>query len=238
MSKSKPQNIGKYATITCPVVSEVRLDQARKNDPSTKRQARRTTGLIVAYFCAHEFEKDANASSAIKVDKATKGVSEWPDEMRSFWPISRSLSKRTSSEFSVITSASTLHMYRHRLFAAHDERGDAEGVIHGTPAVSRKIKNKKNIAGKQRCQNVAQFVCVPNRARHSRSETAEPKSIEVELRAVFAIGMHARRKPTFPAPQTQSLGRECALCARVLFNCNTVQHQLLLNDAQNPQGVL
>ena len=59
------------------------------------------------------------------------------------------------------------------------------------------------------------------------------QSIEVELRAIFAIGMHASHKPTFPSLQTRSRGNGSKLCACTLFNCNAIQHQFLLNDAQS-----
>src|ERR1700722_2688547 len=168
------------------------------------------------------------------MDKATEGVSEWPRQdanlLADLEIVIRANESGILSDHQRFDDAT---WNRHRLFGAHDQRRDAEGAVHGTPAVFRKIKNKKNIAGKQRCQNVAQFACVPNRASYSRSKTAEPKSIEVELRAILAIGMHAGHKPTFPSLQTQSRGNGSKLCARILFNCNAIQHQFLLNDAQS-----
>ena len=91
-----------------------------------------------------------------------------------------------------------------RLLDPDDQRGDAEGAVDATPLVPRKIKNKENIAGKQRCQNAAQFASVPDGAPQSRSETPEAQAMEVELCGAFAMGVHARDKPTLPWLQIES----------------------------------
>ena len=77
--------------------------------------------------------------------------------MRTCWPISRSPSKLRIPEASeVLTNVSTIPAgYGYRLFGAHDQRGDAERAVYTSPAVSRNIKNKKDIPWKEWRQNVS-----------------------------------------------------------------------------------
>ena len=129
-----------------------------------------------------------------------------PDRMRTFWPISRSESRRTVPELSVAaTSASTMPC--------------GTGIGCWTPMISEatpkvlltqrhwsleRSRIKENIAGKQRRQNAAQFASVPDGAPQSRSETPEAQAMEVELCGAFAMGVHARDKPTLPPLQIES----------------------------------
>jgi hypothetical protein len=62
------------------------------------------------------------------------------------------------------------------------------------------------------------------------AESAEPKSLVVELRTILLIGMHPRHKPTFPSLQTQLLAKGSQLCAPDLSNWNTIQHGLFLKE--------
>jgi hypothetical protein len=116
-----------------------------------------------------------------------------PDKMRTVWPISRSLSKRTSSgglscDRQRLDDA---RRHRYRLFGAHDQRGDAEGAVHATPAVSRKIKNKTNRAGKQRGQNGAQFACARENAIPLGQQQSRTGYASVVLRGVERSGPNA-----------------------------------------------
>jgi hypothetical protein len=228
--KPKPRSISEHAAVPSRLfMSLLELD---------RQAARRSSGRsdlspleFCGHFCAHEFEKDANASSVVKMHKSTKGFSEGsrqdPNLLTDLEIVTRANGPEILSHYRFDDAV----WHRYRLFNAHDQRCDAEGAVHGAPAISRKIKNKKNIAGKQRRQNGARFARMPNRAPHSRSKAAESKLIEVELRAVFPIGMHARHKPTFPSLQTQALANGAKLHAIDMFNWKAIQNQLLLKKA-------
>ena len=56
------------------IVAQVR---SNSNGNAAKRQAQCMTGPVEPHLCAHEFKKDSNAPSIVKMHKATKGFSEW-----------------------------------------------------------------------------------------------------------------------------------------------------------------
>jgi hypothetical protein len=73
--KRKPQRIGEYTAIPSRVMSE--FDRIGPTKAAQRSSGRRDPGPVElgGDFCAHEFEKDANASSVVKMHKATKGFS-------------------------------------------------------------------------------------------------------------------------------------------------------------------
>jgi hypothetical protein len=186
-------------------------------------------------FRAHEFEEHTNAPSAVEMHESTKNVGEWPRQNANLL---------ANLEVGVEANRSGAFGRRHqrldnalrhgdRLVDSHDQRGDAEGAVDATPLVPRKIKNKENIAGEKRRQNVAQFASVPDGAPQSRSETPEAQAMEVELCSAFAMGVHARDKPTLPWLQIESPRKGSKLRVRALFNDNAIQHRRLLMDGQS-----
>ena len=73
--KRKPRRIGEYAAFPSRVMSE--FDGIGPTKAAQRSSGRRDPRPVElgGDFCAHEFEKDANASSVVKMHKATKGFS-------------------------------------------------------------------------------------------------------------------------------------------------------------------
>src|ERR1700722_1184378 len=88
------------------------------------------------HFCAHKFEKDANASLVVKMHKSTKGFSERsrqdPDLLADLEIVIRANDPEILSHYRFDDAV----WHRYRLFDAHDQRCDAEGAVNCAPAIS------------------------------------------------------------------------------------------------------